>query len=121
MKGRTPNTQEKRWHDLIASHIGCLPCLQDYQARNTHVSIHHIDGRTKPDAHWLVLGLCAGHHQRGYGLPGQLAIHGDKRPHERRYGTELEQLARAAEQLLEMGMPVPPRVFELVGLQEAAA
>lgn len=116
MKGRTRSTAEKQWHDQLANHIGCIACLKDFGVRNTHVSIHHIDGRTKPDAHWLVLALCAGHHQIGTGAPGQLAIHGNKRAHEQRYGTELEQLAQAVNDLVEMGQPIPDRVAELVGL-----
>lgn len=116
MKGRTRNATEVRWHDLLAANIGCIPCLVDHGMRNTHVSIHHIDGRTKPDAHWLVLALCAGHHQRGTGAPGQFAIHGDKRAHERRYGTEHEQLARAVADLQDMGQSIPDRVMDLVGV-----
>lgn len=120
MKGRTPTTREKTWHDQLAQHVGCLPCLQDNGVRNTWVSIHHIDGRTKPDAHWQVLPLCGGHHQEGRGLPGQLAVHGHKRRFETMYGTQQEQLTRAAEQLLDMGCEVPERVLELTGLATEA-
>lgn len=120
MKGRNPSAAEKRWHDLIATNIGCLACLKDNGVRNTYVSIHHMDGRTKPDAHWRVLAPCAGHHQRGYGAPGMLAIHGDKRAHELRYGTEQEQFEAMVSDLLDMGFEVPARVLELVGREVAA-
>lgn len=114
MKGRAPSPAEKRWHDMLASNIGCIPCFKDNGVRNTWVSIHHCDGRTKPRAHWFALGMCAGHHQKGYGAPGMLAIHGDKRAFEARYGSELEQLAEAANDLLEMGFKVPSLVLDLV-------
>lgn len=120
MKGRNPSAKEKAYHDLLASNIGCLACLHDHGARNTYGSIHHIDGRTKPDAHWLVLHLCAGHHQDGYGLPGQLAVHGAKARFEAMYGAQLELMALGARQLLDMGYALPPRVIELAGLQEYA-
>lgn len=121
MKGRTRTAAEKAWHDTLAGNIGCIPCLKENGVRNTWVSIHHIDGRVKPDAHWLVLGLCGGHHQNGYGAPGMLSIHDHSRAHCARYGTELEQLAEAARDLLEMGCAVPARVLELTGLSEIAA
>ena len=120
MKGRTPSRLEKQWHDLLAQNIGCSACFKDNGVRNTWVSIHHIDGRTKPDAHWLALAPCAGHHQKGYGVPGLLAIHGDKRAFEHHYGTEMELLAEAASDLLEMGFAVPGRVLELTGTRIAA-
>lgn len=50
MKGRTPTRYEKHMHDRMASEIGCIACRKD-GIRNMHVSIHHIDGRTKPGAH----------------------------------------------------------------------
>ncbi|MOA33025.1 hypothetical protein D3C78_1542830 [compost metagenome] len=56
------------------------------------VSIHHIDGRTKPGAHSRVLPLCAGHHQDGYGAPGLIAVHPYKARFEKQYGPQLELL-----------------------------
>lgn len=117
MKGKTPTKAQGDWHDLIATHIGCQACFKEVGMRNTYVSIHHIDGRTKPDAHWLVLAPCAGHHQRGYGAdPKMPAIHGSLREFERRYGTEMELLAEAVRDLIEMGQVVPERVLQLTGL-----
>jgi len=121
VKGRTPSKAESDWHDLIATNIGCQACHKETGTRNTYVSIHHIDGRTKPDAHWLVLAPCGGHHQKGYGAdPKMPAIHGSLREFERRYGTEMELLAEAASDLLEMGYQVPARVLELTGLDVTA-
>lgn len=115
MKGRTPNRAEKAWHDLLASNIGCPACFKETGSRNTYVSIHHMDGRTKPDAHWKVLPLCAGHHQNGYGPVPMPAVHGRLREFEQRYGTELDLLAESAQTLQEQGFEVPDRVLELIG------
>jgi len=49
MKGRTPNKAEKQFHNAIAA-LGCIACRAD-GIFSELVSIHHIDGRTKPDAH----------------------------------------------------------------------
>lgn len=88
MKGRAPSAKEKRLHDLMAS-LGCIACRKD-GFRNEQVSIHHIDGRTKAEAHLLVLPLCAGHHQDGSGGPGLIAVHPWKRRFEDRYGKQIE-------------------------------
>lgn len=98
MKGRNPSAAEKRFHDRLAS-LGCIACRLDGH-HNPIVSIHHIEGRTKPGAHMRVLALCAGHHQDGYGIPGLIAVHPYKRRFEDRYGSQYELLAMC-EQLLE--------------------
>lgn len=89
MKGKAPTKAEKHFHDRIAS-IGCIACLKDGDA-NPVVSIHHIDGRTKPGAHMKVLPLCGPHHQTG----GEWApaIHPWKARFEAKYGTQAELLA----------------------------
>lgn len=92
MKGRTPTKSEKQLHNAIAQ-IGCIACREDGVFTEL-VSIHHIDGRTKPDAHKKVLPLCAGHHQDGTGVAGLIAVHPWKARFEQRYGTQAELLAR---------------------------
>lgn len=91
MKGRPVTAEQKRYHDHLCRVVGCIACRKDGHL-NFVVSVHHIDGRTKPDAHWLVLPLCAGHHQDGTGVPGLIAVHPWKRRFEDRYGTQLELL-----------------------------
>ena len=114
MKGKTPSAAQKRFHDLLANHIGCQACLQDTGQRNTYVSIHHIDGRTKPHAHWHVLGLCAGHHQDGYGVPGMIAVHPHKARFEREYGRQLDLLSRAVTELQAQGHELPAEALALI-------
>lgn len=88
---RTPADIEL--HDRMANEIGCIACMKDGK-RNTYVSIHHIDGRTKAGCHELVLPLCAGHHQDKTGEDKTLlAVHPWKRRFEKRYGTQMQLLA----------------------------
>lgn len=91
MKGRTPTKSEKHLHNQIAA-LGCIACRKD-GIFTEMVSIHHIDGRTKPDAHKKVLPLCAGHHQDGTGAAGLIAVHPWKARFETKYGTQSELLA----------------------------
>jgi hypothetical protein len=98
MKGRPPTAEEQRFMDAIAS-LGCLPCEKDGHP-NSLVSIHHLQGRTAPGAHFLVLGLCACHHQQDDTDPlGRVSVHGRKAQFVARYGTERELLAEAKARL----------------------
>jgi hypothetical protein len=118
MKGKTPTKAQSEYHNLVAS-LGCIACQKDGRI-NPVVSIHHVDGRTKPDAHWLVLPLCAGHHQAGTGAPGLIAVHPFKARFELAYGKQETLIRDCALQLLDMGLTLPARVMELIGLEQAA-
>ena len=98
MKGRPPTAEEARFMDAIAA-LGCIACRKDGW-HNQVVSIHHIDGRTKPGAHFLTLPLCGPHHQQDdtY-LRGRISLHGRKTTFQARYGTERELLAECIEML----------------------
>lgn len=74
-----------------AASLGCIACLLEGRVV-TEVSIHHIDGRVKPGAHFEILPLCAGHHQEGTGIPGLIAVHPWKARFEERYGKQEELL-----------------------------
>lgn len=92
-KQRAVSDTDKAYWDRLAQ-LGCIACLMDGH-RNPVVSIHHIDGRTKPGCHSLVLPLCAGHHQQGTGNdPTLVAVHPYKARFVKLYGTELELKAR---------------------------
>lgn len=92
MKGRAPTIAEERFMDAIAL-LGCIACKKDGRT-NPAVSIHHIDGRTKPGAHFLTLPLCGPHHQQDDSDPwGRISLHGRKATFQARYGTEPELLA----------------------------
>lgn len=91
LKGRTPTAEERRFMDL-AGKVPCMACTID--GRTNHaISLHHIDGRTKPGAHMLVLPLCAPHHQQDDSDPLQRpSVHERKATFTALYGTELELL-----------------------------
>ena len=98
MKGRTPTAEEERFMDQVGG-LGCIACAKDGIV-NPWISLHHIDGRTKPGAHMLVLPLCAPHHQQDDSDPaGRLSVHGHKAQFTARYGTELELLAECRKRL----------------------
>ncbi|MCG3884127.1 hypothetical protein I3271_05455 [Photobacterium leiognathi] len=60
LKGRAPTAIEREVMNKIGS-LSCICCKK--QGRdNPLISLHHLDGRTKENAHCLVLPLCAGHH-----------------------------------------------------------
>lgn len=97
---RAPTKPEKLLWTRMASAVGCIACHLDGRF-NPVVSIHHIDGRTKPGCHQHVLPLCAGHHQDATGEDKTLiAVHPDKARFEQRYGPQMGLLA-LAHQLLE--------------------
>jgi hypothetical protein len=85
------------WHDMAG--LGCVACRIDGR-ENPFISIHHIEGRTKPGCHALVLPLCAQHHQQDDTDPlGRVAVHPNKARFEALYGTQYELLADAKQRL----------------------
>ena len=95
MKGRTPTRREAQ-HMAKAADFGCCICRWFYGVM-TPAAIHHIDGKTKPDAHLLTIGLCPKHHQQpDNNKPKRWqSRHGDGRAaFEREYAPELELLER---------------------------
>jgi hypothetical protein len=88
MKGRTPTQAEAAWMSKVAR-LGCIVCRR-LGISQPEVSIHHIDGRTKPGAHFLTIPLCARHHQLGG--DGFIPVHPWKRRFEDAYGTQSELL-----------------------------
>jgi hypothetical protein len=98
MKGRAPTAAERALHHDMAG-LGCIACLLDGRV-NPWVSIHHIDGRTKPGAHKKVLALCAQHHQQDDTDPlGRIAVHPNKARFEALYGSQESLLAMTMERL----------------------
>ncbi len=99
-KQRPVTAEEKVYWDRLAA-LGCIACMKDGRF-NDHVSIHHVDGRTKPGCHMLVLPLCAPHHQRDDTDPlHRVAVHPNKARFEKLYGTQEELMAICAELLKE--------------------
>ena len=89
MKGRSPSAAEKAFHDALCRKVGCIACRKEGRF-NTWVSVHHITGRTSPQAHWNVLPLCGAHHQdMGAGV---VAVHPWKTRFEALYGNQFDLL-----------------------------
>lgn len=61
LKGRTPTAVERLVMDALGQ-LPCIACLQ-HGKETPLISLHHIEGRTKPGAHMLQLPLCDCHHQ----------------------------------------------------------
>ena len=94
---KNPTKFEYRYWDRLAEEVGCIICRNEYGIVNNHVSIHHIDGRTKKGAHMNVMPLCAMHHQTG----GEgVAIHPFTEVWEMIYGSQ-DRLKRQCDKILE--------------------
>lgn len=99
-KQRAVTADEREQWDRLAG-LGCIACMRD-GVHQPVVSIHHIDGRTKPGCHKLVLPLCAGHHQQGTGENKELvAVHPYKARFEALYGSQ-EYLMQLCAKMLEV-------------------
>jgi hypothetical protein len=61
LKGRAPTAAERVVMDALGK-LPCIACMQ-HGKESLLISLHHIDGRTKPGAHLLQLPLCVYHHQ----------------------------------------------------------
>jgi hypothetical protein len=104
LKGRTPTALETRIQNRVGG-LGCICCLiagyyttaDQADESVKYVSLHHIDGRTKPFAHAKVLPLCGKHHNvaREQGDPELLfPIHGASKAWINAFGTEMEVLEK---------------------------
>jgi len=83
-KGRKPTKTEQEWLDKITD-LGCCVCRNEFSSY-TPACPHHIDGKTKPGAHFKTIPLCAAHHQTG---GSGMAFHATgKKTWESLYGTQ---------------------------------
>lgn len=113
LMGRTPTADERRIMDLIGS-LGCIACLTHGKS-TLEISLHHIAGRTTPDAHKKVLGLCDSHHQHAAPkeiravYPWLVPVHacgsiGGRAAFEKENGTQIELLKLTYDKI---GQPFP--------------
>ena len=91
MKGRTPTREEQRWMDDVRE-LGCIVCRK-FQSTYAPAEIHHVDGKSKPGAHFHVLPLCYWHHREGNESVMYVSRHPHKARFEAAYGTEQQLLA----------------------------
>jgi rubredoxin len=97
LKGRSPTKEEKEWMDKI-SEFGCIICKLFYDC-HTPPEIHHIDGKTKPQAHLMTLPLCYKHHREGANNEMYVSRHPFKKEFEKRYGRQKDLLQKLRELL----------------------
>lgn len=102
MKGRTPTKAEKAYMDKVCQ-LGCIICRIYHGLHNTYCSVHHIDGRTKENAHFNILALCGRHHQRPDNGKDYEAVHPYTARFEERYGKQSALLKRQNELLNMVG------------------
>ena len=95
MKGRTPTSAERQWLNAIVG-LGCIVCRND-KGCFTEAAVHHINGKTKPGAHFKTLPLCFLHHQGGADCHEYVSRHPYKARFEQRYGTEQALLEQCRE------------------------
>ena len=90
MKGRTPNKAEQDYFDKVRD-SGCIICDIFHNTYTPGVP-HHLDGKTKPGAHYKTICLCWNHHQSNDSNPAYESVHGNKTRFEKRYMTQDELL-----------------------------
>ncbi|NIE72768.1 recombinase [Pantoea sp. Acro-807] len=104
LKGRTPTAAERVVMDALGK-LPCIACLQ-HGKESPRISLHHIDGRTKPGAHLLQIPLCVYHHQHAAPenvraeFPWLVPVHADgitggKAEFTRHNGSEMQLMAKA--------------------------
>jgi hypothetical protein len=98
MKGRNPTKQEKEWMDMI-SQIGCVVCKKFLDCFSP-AEVHHIDGKTKPEAHLKTIPLCYRHHRDGANNETYVSRHPFKNDFINRYGSEESLLEYTINEML---------------------
>ena len=90
--------QKKYWTAIVE--LGCIACRHD-GVYNPATGVHHLDGRTKTNSHWLVISLCKNHHQ---GVDGfELCVHPNKARFEKKYGEQISLLKETLGILKDLG------------------
>ena len=87
MKGRKATAEEKIYMSKVAR-LGCIVCAHQGKD-NRRVEIHHVNGKTKKDAHFQILPLCYEHHRKG-DRKEPISRHPWKKRFIEAYGTEEE-------------------------------
>lgn len=106
LKGRAPTAAERVVMDALGK-LPCIACLQ-HGKESLLISLHHIEGRTKPGAHLLQLPLCIYHHQHAAPdnvraeFPWLVPVHADgitggKAEFSRHNGSERDLMIKAYE------------------------
>ncbi len=78
MQSRRADSTEQAWLNLI-DQLPCIVCELYHGVDDSPAEIHHIEGKTKPNAHLRTIKLCANHHriQDTHHPKRWLSIHAD--------------------------------------------
>lgn len=82
--------------------LGCVACYVEL-GEITPCEIHHVAGKTKPGAHYNILGLCPPHHRHGYDNDQFTSRHPYKARFEERYGPEAQLVIITRQRLRDRG------------------
>ena len=71
LTGRKPTKAESEWMSVI-KRLGCIVCINNkdllpFEVDGAYTSVHHMHGKTQPEAHFYTLPLCHRHHQNHKG------------------------------------------------------
>ena len=77
--------------------LGCIVCRLHLCQHEVPASIHHLLRGGRRIDEWHVLGLCHFHHQGGCKNEKYVSRHPWKKEFEKRYGTEMQLLAKTKE------------------------
>lgn len=92
--GRTPTSQESYWLELCQQ-LSCIVCERFHGVPDSPCEVHHLRGKTDPDAHLDTISLCTRHHRvsDNHHPKRWISRHGDgKRLFEARYAPEKQLL-----------------------------
>lgn len=86
MRGRAANKSDAVRMSALAD-LGCIVCRLHLRTFSP-AEIHHVDGKTRREAHQRTLPLCFRHHREGVDNEYYTSRHPFKARFEARYGTE---------------------------------
>ena len=87
MRGRRATEDEQIYMSKVAK-LSCIVCANQGK-KNRRVEIHHVNGKTKKNAHFQILPLCYEHHRKG-DRKEPISRHPWKKRFVEAYGTEEE-------------------------------
>lgn len=97
LSGRTPTADERRHMNRVVS-LGCIACWIS-EGIYSPAEIHHLEGKTKPGAHFKIIGLCHLHHREGGNTERYVSYHPWKNEFHKRYGSAAKLLAKVDQML----------------------
>jgi len=108
MQSRSPTAEEKEWLNLLAQ-MPCIVCSECHGVHDSPAEIHHINGKTRKNAHLKTIALCSKHHRhKDNNHPSRwISRHGDGRTiFQEKYMNEYALLDRQREAVAKMRLNI---------------